>query len=71
MTIAAEELSKAFAPSFVSNGPRETEKRGETMFISKFPEISDGVWEIFSSKLKLIECKTDREIEGEQLEHGV
>ena len=41
------------------------------MFINNFGQISGGIGEAFFSKLSLVDCKTGREIEGEQLENGI
>ena len=41
------------------------------MFISSFGGSSGGLGGVFCSKLAPVDCKTDREIEGELLEYGV
>ena len=41
------------------------------MFITKFRGGSGGLGGVFSSKLAPVDCKTDREIDREQLEYGL
>ena len=41
------------------------------MFINNFRGGPGGLGRIFCSKLLPVDCKTDREIEGELLEYGV